>query len=143
MTPLSTYLLPNALPIAVNRLVKHPRRGLSKTTTSSKRPPHTHQQSTDPRTWTTVDQHLHSLHMRPPPEPTICNPLPCALPSPTIRQASPPQDKAICRNYNMANKGCPYQNCIKRHICILCNSDSQTLPVFQCAMHSAAASPSK
>ena len=103
----------------------------------------THQQSTDPRTWTTVDQHLHSLHMRPPPEPTICNPLPCALPSPTIRQASPPQDKAICRNYNMANKGCPYQNCIRRHICILCNSDSQTLPVFQCAMHSAAASPSK
>ena len=36
----------------------------------------THQQSTDPRAWTTVDQHLHSLHMRPPPEPTTCNPLP-------------------------------------------------------------------
>jgi len=104
----------------------------------------THQQSMDPGVWTTVDQHLHSLHMRPPPEPaTTSNPLHFAPASPTKRQTSPSKDKAICRNYNTASKGCPYQNCTRRHICILCASDSQTQPVFRCTMHSSAASPSK
>jgi len=107
----------------------------------------THQQSMDPNAWTTIDQHLHSLHMRPPPEQTpsipVGNPTLSAPSSPIKRQASPSKDKAICRNYNTANKGCSYQNCARRHICILCTSDSQTQPVFRCTMHSAATSSSK
>src|SRR5437773_11517178 len=69
-----------------------------------------HQQSMDPNAWTTIDQHLHALHMRPPPEQTSCtpagNPILSAPSSLTKRQASPSKDKAICHNYNTANKGC-------------------------------------
>src|SRR5436189_4704559 len=68
----------------------------------------THQQSMDPTAWTTIDQHLHSLHMRPPLEQTSCtpagNPILSTPSSPTKRQASPSKDKAICHNYNTANK---------------------------------------
>ena len=77
----------------------------------------THQQSMDPNVWITIDHHLHSLHMHPPPEQTPStpagNPILSAPSSPTKHQASPSKDKAICCNYNIANKGCSYQNCTR------------------------------
>ena len=104
-----------------------------------------HQQSMDPNAWTTIDQHSYSLHMPPLPEQTsftlASNPILSVLSSPMKHQASLLKDKAICCNYNTANKGCSYKNCTRRYICILCASDSQTQPVFQCAMHLAAGPP--
>jgi len=100
----------------------------------------TYQMSTNPKDWFLIDQHLHSLHMRPPPEiPVRAAHSPLAPPSPTKRHGSPSKHQGnpsdICRNYNDPGKGCKYPNCLRRHICVLCANDTQTQPVFKCNMH--------
>jgi hypothetical protein len=97
-----------------------------------------HQESTDPKSWITIDNHLHALHMRNPSAPTTLAQSPAPPGSPTKHPGSPSKshdlNKPICRNYNMQNRGCT-PNCPRRHICILCASDGQKLPVFQCTRH--------
>ena len=99
-----------------------------------------HQESLDPMDWIRIDQQLFTLHMRQQPLAPEYAPIssgPSASPSKrhdANRGTSPTksQGKEICRNFNNQSKGCQFQTCNRRHICIICAQDSQTQPAFLC-----------